>query len=367
MQRIFYQNALLVFAFLFTGFQLSAQVSSDTTPVSVNPALQEIFSSKYPKEYTIGGITVTGSRSFDQNLIVSISGLAVGDKIQLPGTDVFGKAITKLWKQSLVSNVSINLTRLEGTLLFIELNVTERPRLLDFRFVGVKKGERDDLETKVQLAKDRVISENMKLTAVEAIIKFYSGKGFRNVKVDMKEEPVPGVANSVRLTFYIDKGKKVRINSINFTDNYSVQDQRLKKQMKGTKEMTKITLFPQKIVSPYGDSSLKTQRFKDYLKEYGYLTPTKTKDVIEPYFRFKLFSSSKFNETKYADDKESILNFYNARGFRDATLVADTQFYDTKGNLNIDIKVKEGRRYYFGDIVWKGNTKYSDSLLNQVL
>lgn len=367
MQRNFYQNALLVFAFLFTGFQVTAQVNSDTIPVSIDPALQEIYNSKYPKEYTIGGITVTGARSFDQNLIVSISGLAVGDKIQIPGTDVFGKAITKLWKQSLVSNVEVNLLRLEGNLIFLELKVTERPRLLDYRFVGVKKGERDDLTTKVALAKDRVISENMKLTALEAINKFYYGKGFRNVKVDMKEEPVSGTNNSVILTFYIDKGKKVRINSINFTDNYTLQDQKLKKQMKGTKEMTRITLFPQKIVSPYSDSSGQTQRFKDYLKDMGFLTPTKTKDIIEPYFRFKLFSSSKFNETKYAEDKERLLSYYNSRGYRDANLVADTQFYDIKGNLNIDIKVNEGRKYYFGDITWKGNTKYSDSILNILL
>lgn len=367
MQRIFYQNALLVFAFLFTGFQLTAQNNTDTVPVSVNPALQEIYNSKYPKEYTIGGITVVGTKSFDQNLIVSISGLAVGDKVQIPGTDVFGKAIAKLWKQSLVSNVEINLTRLEGNLLFIELNVTERPRLMDFRFVGVKKGERDDLTTKVELAKDRVISENMKLNALEKINKFYYGKGFRNVQVEMKEEPVSGTNNTVILTFYINKGKKVRINSINFTDNYTVQDQKLKKQMKGTKEMTRITLFPQKIVSPYGDSSGQTQAFKEYVKEMGFLTPSKTKDIIEPYFRFKLFASSKFNETKYAEDKERLLAYYNARGFRDASLVADTQFYDVKGNLNIDIKVNEGRKYYFGDITWKGNSKYSDSILNILL
>lgn len=365
MQRI-YQNVLLIFVVVFTGLQASAQTDT-IPPVSVDPALQDIYNSKYPKEYTIGGITVTGTRSFDQNLIISISGLAVGDKVQIPGTDVFGKAIAKLWKQSLVSNVEINLTKLEGSMLFIQLNITERPRLLDYKFVGIKKGERDDLETKVGLAKDRVISENMKLSAVEAINKFYYGKGYRNVKVDMKEQPIAGVANAVSLTFYIDKGKKVRINSINFTDNYSIEDKRLKKQMKGTKEMTKITLFPDRIQSPYGDSSLKTQRFRDYLKETGYLQPSKTKDILEPYFRFKFLSSSKFNEIKYSEDKQSVLSYYNSRGFRDATLVADTQFYDTKGNLNIDIKVNEGRKYYFGDIVWKGNTKYSDSILNVLL
>ncbi len=359
-----YQNVLLIIALFLTSQQLVAQ--NDTIPVSVDPALQDIYNSKFPKEYTIAGITVTGSQAFDQNLIISISGLAVGDKITIPGTDAFGKAISKLWKQSLVSNVEINLTKLVGTDLFIELNITERARLLDFKFVGIKKGEKDDLATKTGLSKDRVLTENMKMSALEAIEKFYYGKGYRNVNVEMKEEAVTTVNNGVNLTFYIEKGKKVRINSVNFTDNITVVDQKLKKQMKGTKEMTRISLFPETVQSPYGDT-LKTQRFKDYLKEVGYMSPTKTKDYLEPYFRFKLFSSSKFNETKYAEDKERILNYYNSRGYRDALLVADTQFYDIKGNLNIDIKVKEGRKYYFGNMVWKGNTKYADSILNLLL
>ncbi len=366
MQRI-YQNVFLIIALIFSTLQVAAQ--ADTIPaVSIDPALQDIYNSKVPKEYTIAGITVTGSKAFDQNLIISISGLAVGDKIVIPGTDAFGKAIAKLWKQSLVSNVEINLIKLVGADLFVELNVTERARLLDFKFVGVKKGERDELTTKTALSKDRVLTENMKMSAIETIEKFYFGKGYRNVKIDVKEEVASGANNGVKLSFYIDKGKKVRVNSINFTDNVTVDDQKLKKQMKGTKEMTRITLFPQTVESPYGDvDSMKNQRFKEYLKDVGYMSPSKTKDYIEPYFRFKLFSSSKFNEVKYIEDKDRILNFYNTRGYRDAILVADTQFYDVKGNLNIDIKVKEGRKYYFGNMVWKGNTKYADSILNLIL
>ncbi len=366
MQRI-YQNVFLIIAFFISTQQVVAQ--TDTLPaVSIDPALQDIYNSRIPQEYTIAGITVIGSKAFDQNLIISISGLAVGDKIVIPGTDAFGKAIAKLWKQSLVSNVEINLVKLVGKDLFIELNITERARLLDFKFIGIKKGERDEITTKAALSKDRVLTENMKMSAIEAIEQFYFGKGYRNVKIDVKEEIASNASNGVILTFIIDKGKKVRVNSINFTNNETVDDQKLKKQMKGTKEMTRITLFPQTVVSPYGDvDSMKNQRFKDYLKNVGYMSPSKTKDYIEPYFRFKLFSSSKFNEVKYIEDKGRILDFYNTRGYRDAMLVADTQFYDGNGNLNIDIKVKEGRKYYFGNMVWKGNTKYADSILNLIL
>jgi outer membrane protein insertion porin family len=211
MQRI-YPNFLLTVIAILVSQLLFAQ--NDTIPVSLNPELIGIFNAKVPKQYNLAGITVTGSKAFDQNLIVSISGLAVGDKLTIPGTDAFSKAISKLWKQNLVVDVQVFLTKLEGKDLYIELAITERPRLADFKFVGVKKGEKDDLETKVGLSKDRVVTDNMKLSAVEAINKFYADKGFRNVTVNVKEQPAVNMLNAVTLVFNVNKGNKVKVNSI---------------------------------------------------------------------------------------------------------------------------------------------------------
>ena len=363
MPRI-YQNALLIAILCFSGFSAFAQPADSS--VSVNPAMNGILTAKVPKKYTIAGIQVTGTKSYDQNLITSISGLAVGDEIMLPGSDAFSKAITKLWKQNLVSNAFINITKLEGSNIYLEIAVTERPRLINYTFEGIKKGEKDDLTTKTQLAKDRVLTEDMKLSAVEAIRKFYYDKGFRNVQINMVESAATGVPNSVVLTFYIDKGKKVKINSVNFADNYEIADSKLKKQMKGTKEMTRITLFPDRIASPYADSS-RTKTFKDYLKETGYLYPSTTKEYLDPYVRIKFLSNAKFSEKKYLEDKGKVIDYYNSQGMRDATIVSDTTITNEKGNIDIFIKVTEGHKYYFGDLVWKGNTKYSDSVLNIIL
>ncbi|MES2891497.1 MAG: POTRA domain-containing protein [Bacteroidota bacterium] len=363
MQRIYPNLLLIILAVFSTQFAFS---QNDTIPISVNPELMGIFEAKAPKQYTIAGITVTGTRAFDQNLIVSISGLAVGDKITIPGTDVFSKAITKLWRQNLVVNVEIYLTKLEGSNLYVEMAVTERPRLADFKFTGVKKGERDDLETKVGLSRDRVVTDNMKISAVEAIQKFFSDKGFRNVTIQVKEQPAPNLPNAQILVFEVVKGNKVKVNSINFADNANIPDLKLKKQMKGTKEVSRFTLYPPANVSPYGDTSTRPS-FKEYLRDMDYLSITKTKEFVDPYFRFKLFSSSKFNPVKYDEDKIAVLDYYNSQGFRDAVIVADTAINNTKGNLDLHIKMNEGRKYYFGNIVWRGPTKYTDSILNVIL
>jgi outer membrane protein insertion porin family len=348
-------------------FSQLIQAQNDTVPtVSVNPALLEILNSKYPKTYTIAEISVSGTKSYDPNLIASISGLAVGDKIQLPGSDAFGKAIANLWKQNLVSNVQISINRLEENNIYIEIGVTERSRLIDFTFTGIRKGEKDDLEPKIGISKDRVVTENMKLSAVEAIRKFFYEKGYRNVSVQLQETMIQGANNGVSINFDVNKGNKVRINSINFTGNSKIEDPRLKKQMKGTKEMLRMTLYPERPSRPYGDTT-KEMSFNEYMGQTGFLSVTKTKDFINPYFNFRFFSGAKFNETKYSEDKGKVLDYYNAQGLRDAIIVADTQMLNKKGNLDIDIKVSEGTKYYFGNISWKGNTKYSDSVLNLLL
>jgi outer membrane protein insertion porin family len=366
MHRI-YQNCLLIVIVFLIGHTATAQKDTlPPAPASANPALLNIFDIKNPQEYTIADITVIGAKSFDKNLIISISGLQVGDKVQIPGTDAFGKAINKLWNQNLISNVAIYFTNLVGNNLSIEIDIVERPRLANFKFEGISKGEASDLTTKVELNKDRVITENMKLNAVDIIRKFFVDKGYRNTTIDVKEDTSKTVSNAEILTFIVDKGNKVRVNSINFSGNKNIGGMKLKGQMKDTKEMSRFTLFPDKVVSPYGDS-ISTISFKQYLNDMDYLYPSKTKDALDPYFRFKLFSSSKFNLSKYSDDKDKVVDYYNTQGFRDANIVKDTAVSNVKGNLDLFIKVDEGNKYYFGNITWKGNTKYSDSLLTQFL
>lgn len=346
------------------GMQLFAQ--NDSIPNKNLTAIQEIFSARYPKVYTIAGITVKGIKYFDENLIVSITGMSVGDKIQLPGSDAFSKAISKLWKQNIASSVDIGITKVVGNEIYIEISINERPKLVSFSFEGVKKSEREDLESKCGLFKDRVVTENMKLSALEAIRKYYFEKGYRKIDIQTQEVVVDGITNGVALSFKINKGKKVRINSINFSGNEQIDDAILKKQMKETHEMWRCTLYPQVSSNPYGDS-VKNKTFKQFLNERAYFYPTKILDYLNPYLRIKFLTSSKFSDTKYQDDKDKIIEYYNSQGLRDAMIVADTQILNQKGNLDIDIKLHEGKRYYFGNISWRGNTKYSDSVLNFLL
>ncbi len=364
MQKVYKFFVLALVSSLVGNFAYSqATTNKDTVITSVDAELLNIFNQRTPKKYKVAAIKVTGNKFFDENLLISIANINIGDEISIPGGDAFSKAITKLWNERYFSDVEIYITKLVDKEIEIEIAVTERPRLSSFFFKGVRKGESEDLTGKTGLVRNRVITENMKISAVEAIKKFYGEKGYQNATVRIDERTDTTFENTLILDFVINKGAKVKINNINFGGN-TVEASKLKKQLKGTKEKSRLTLNP----SFDSGQIVTVQRydFEQYWREKGFLTLSKTKKVLDPYARIKL-SSAKFDRVKFSEDKESLLDYYNTLGYRDAVIEKDTVYFNKAGNLNIDLKVNEGRRYYFGNITWRGNTKYSDSILTAIL
>jgi outer membrane protein insertion porin family len=266
------------------------RINRDTLPpvTSLNADLLNIFNQTAPKKYKIAAINITGNNYFDQNLLLSIAGLNVGDEVALPGGDNFSKAINKLWAQNYFNDIAIYITSLKGTDISLEINVTERPRLSRYEFTGVKKGEKDDLTPKTGLVINRVITENLKRTSVDAIKRFYADKGYRSVQVKIDEIKDTAAQNSSILVFHVDRGSKIKIAEINFLDN-TVNEDKLKSQMKGTKEKSHITLFPSRYKTIYSDTM--QYDFHDYMHDWGFLSFTKTKEGSRAIYQVKTFLS----------------------------------------------------------------------------
>jgi outer membrane protein insertion porin family len=305
---------LLFFVSLFTvllPLGVYAQSTADTIP---------ILNYSSPLDYEIGGIKVIGANFSDDNAIISIAGFKVGDKIRIPGPDV-QRAIKNLWRLRLFTDVQIIKEKTIGDIVFLEIQVEERPRLSRYSYKGVKKGLHDDLNDEVNkyLLKGGIVTENVKVNASEAIEDFFIGKGFLDVRCSVREYPDSSRANSVRLVFNVDRGERVKIKEIAFIGNDNVTDRKLKKQFENTKE------------------------------------------------RKRLFSSSKFIQAEYETDKDNIIMFYNTLGFRDARILSDSSWRDDKGLLHLVFNIDEGNQYYFRDISWKGNSIYDTETLAQVL
>ncbi|MEL6866589.1 MAG: outer membrane protein assembly factor BamA [Bacteroidota bacterium] len=309
-QRMLYLVALLA-AFLYTTNSLDAQVNTDTIPPID-------YSDR--KEYEIGGIKVIGANFSDDNAIIAIAGLKVGDQIQIPGPEVI-RAMRALWKLRLFTDVQILREKTIGDVIFLEIIVQERPRLSRHSFRNVKKSYHDDINDELNaiLLKGGIVTENIKTNAANSIKDFYREKGFLDAVVIVEEVPDEKQANAVRLVFEVDKKDRVKIQDITFTGNDNLKARKLRKKMEGTKRKNRI------------------------------------------------FSSSKLIRPDYEEDKKSIIAYYNTVGFRDAKIVKDSIWREEDGDLQILIDIDEGSRYFFRDISWKGNSIYDTQTLTDVL
>ena len=207
MQRILLRLCALLII-VITSVNAQHAQEDTTKPTSVDPNLLAWETARIPREYTIANVAITGIKYLDTSIVLSISGLQAGDKIIHPGSDIFAKAIANLWRQKLFSNVQIYVTAVQDDRISIEINVMERPRLGNFKFIGIKKTEAEELQGKIGLAKQTIITENIRRNIVEVTKKYYRDKGFQNIIVRIEEKPDPTFANSNSMIIYVIKAKK---------------------------------------------------------------------------------------------------------------------------------------------------------------
>ncbi len=342
---------IVFFGWITTPNNGLAQINIGTT--------QEVFDYGKPKDYEIGGITVTGIKYLDQNVLIMLSGLSVGDKIKVPG-DKITNAIKKLWEQGLFEHINITATSTQGSLIFLNFDLRERPRVSKFSFSGVKKSEADDIRTKINLTRGDVATDHLFVKTTNIIQKHFYEKGFLNTEVNISQTPDPTRENYVDLQIDVKKNAKVRIASINIIGNEHLTDDQVRAAMKETKQ--KGNFDP---LSPLGPMVL------DVGKNLITLKPVKAVESVESYFvdnyNLRIFKSSKFMESDYEEDLQKIVFKYNQKGYRDAKVIRDSVYVLDNKNIGIDIEVTEGNRYYFRKIDWVGNTKHSDQVLSAIL
>lgn len=286
-----------------------------------------------PKVYEIGGITFSGAENYDTRMILLIAGLQVGDEIRVP-SDKLATAVDRLWKQGLFEDVKIYVTRILDNKIFFELELRSRPKLSYFNFKGVKKNEVDKLKEEMKIASGDVVTENLLATSRSKIRAYYLDKGFTNVSVSTLVGPDTITENKdgrVAVTFKVNKGKRVKIDSIQFVGNDSISSNKLMSKMKNTHDI-------------------------NYFKKLYFWTPS-------------FWKSSKYQESKFEEDLESIITYYNENGYRDATIISDTNYIvmsdsaEKRDLMRVKVKIHEGNKFYFRNITFSGNTIYPTDLL----
>ncbi|AWI24730.1 BamA/OMP85 family outer membrane protein [Flavobacterium pallidum] len=291
---------------------------------SISPVLAQEDEDRIPFEqgtpYYLANIDVTGKISYNQQTVITFTGLEKGQRITVPGEEI-SNAVKKLGKLGLFNDINFYVNKIEGDSIYLELNINELPKLSEPKIAGVKKSKAETLIKDTKLTKGMVVNENLITTTKNYIENKYRKDGYYNAKVNINTE-ADTTANQVKMFIRIDKGDKVKISEINFTGNEKLSDARLRKAMKNTKVKNPI----------------------------------------------RIFKASKFIAAKYEEDLENIISKYKEKGYRDARIISDSVSYDKKKNkIAINIKLEEGNKYYFGNIKFLGNTIYTDQGLNRKL
>ena len=349
-----YKIFSIVLAFvmmLMTGFVANAQIQ-------VGNDLSEVDYS-FPREYEIGGITVTGVQYVDPAVVVMLSGLNVGMKVKVPG-DKISEAIRRLWEQGLFEDIQITYTQKIAGKVFLNIDMKERPRISKFSLKGFKKSEAEEVRKKINLTRGDVATEHTYNKTKGIIHDYYAKKGYLNAEVIITEVPDTTATNYVNLVISVDKKSKVKIGDIVVNGNEVLTDGQVRSAMKETKRRGKFDpLRPLGAVvvnSVWDLVTLKPVAAEDEWAWY-----------ITENIRPRIFKTSRFDENDYEDDKELIIKKYNEKGYRDAKIVRDSVYVMDDKNIGIELDIVEGDKYYFGDITWVGNTKYDTATLNKVL
>ncbi|HWZ03772.1 MAG TPA: outer membrane protein assembly factor BamA [Mucilaginibacter sp.] len=311
-----------LFALIFSIMSTAALAQISSQPrysLSKSSLPADSLSYLEPKDYIIGGVTISGTKNLDKDVLLTISKLSKGDKINLPG-EANANVIKNLYSQGLFDDVQLNVTKINLDTIYLEIVVVERPRLSRMHLSGIRKGEIEDVDKLLSDKTGKIVNENLLSTTTAIIKKHFNEKGFLNTTVTIKQRKDPGDANSVILNIAIDKKQKVMITEVSFEGNKAFSQRQLRKYLKKTR----------------------TRKF------------------------YNVFGSRKFKQDKYDDDKKNLITEMQDKGYRDAELISDTVFKTGENTVGVKIKLFEGRKYYFGNIKWSGNAKYPSDILNRI-
>ena len=272
------------------------------------------------KEYILDSISIKGLKNFNNQTVISYSGLKLGQKIFLPGEET-GLIIRKLWKLELFSDINFYATKVDGNKISIEIEIKELPTLSNVKVQGIKKNKIQSIKDDTDLKPGKKLSESFLTNTKNYIISKYQKEGYLNTKVYLDTKPDTIGNNRFNLLINIDKGNRVKINSFEFTGNKKIKSYKLRKKMKNTK----------------------------------------IKNVL------RFWKKSKFIEEDYIEDLEKIVDYYKEKGYRDARIINDTVIVNKNNTLKIKMSFEEGNQYRFGDIKFIGNSAYTDNQLQRVL
>ena len=380
-----YKFYLIIF-FLFFGNKIQSQNSIE--------------------KYVIEEITVSGNTSFSPLTIITYSGLEKGETISIPG-EKLSNAIKKLWASNLFSSVNIYKKNISVNNIELEIELFDLAELKKLEINGIKKRKIEEVVKENKLQIGVKVTENLITTTKNYLKNKYKEKGFLKAEVEIFSEEYAdstGKAN-VNMKINIDKGPKIKIKKINILGNEKLSSRMLEKSMKNTKRKKFYRVFKRSKYIPE-DFKEDLSSIIDKYKESGYRDARIISDSIYDenkneinveisltegekysfgkieYLGNTIYTDQQLNqilkikkgdtyngvelEKRIADrsdpDANDLSNLYQNNGYLFSS-VTPVEVNADGNEIDLEIRINEGKPAYFNKITVVGNNKTNDHVI----
>src|SRR5216117_932902 len=312
--------------------------------------------------------------------------------------EVVEQDIAALYKTGSIQNVRI-FAQPQGDGLRVIVAVQTRSILREIVIDGAERVKAQRLRKEIKLKLNQPVNEQQLEEARQKIIEVYQGRGFTDVSVQFRVDPIDEKRGTARVVFTVNEGVKGAVRAIHFEGNAHFSEKVLRKQMK-TKGRTPIYFVDKSGRLDEVQLEQDLDKIREFYQDHGYidvevknvrrertekgpmiitvvvsegpqyhvrkLTVSGYEATSEDKIRalLKMKEGSVYSPKQLRDDAKAVADAYGSGGYVDLVVLPEGE---PAGPAQIDVhyKIEEGDRSFVNRINIEGNTRTKDKVIRR--
>jgi outer membrane protein insertion porin family len=305
--------------------------------------------------------------------------------------------IRNLYKTGAIQNVRI-FAQPEGDGVKVIVAVQTRPVVREIVIDGAQRVAAKKIRKEIGVRLNSPVSEDVLQKARQKIIDIYQSKGFTDISVEFRVEPIEEKRGTARIIYTINEGVRGAVRQIRFEGNEHFSEKILRKQIK-TRGKTLIAFIDKSGRLDEVQLQQDLDSIKEFYQNHGYidaevnevrkerkngpliitigvnegiqyhvnkLTVSGYKETTEQKIRalLKMKEGSVYSPKALHDDAKAIADAYGSGGYVDL-VVAPQGSPAGPALIDVHYKIEEGNRSFVERINIIGNTRTKDKVIRR--
>ena len=340
-------------------------------------------------------VQYTGAETVGKARILAQMRTKVG---QPYSNQVVEEDIAALYKTGAIQNVRI-FAQPEGDGVKVIVAVQTRAILREIEISGAERIKPGRLRKEIKLKLNQAVDEKQLEEARQKIIEVYQGRGFTDVSVQFRVDPIDEKRGTARVVYTVNEGVKGAVRQVHFEGNAHFSEKVLRKQMK-TRAKTLVYFLDKSGRFDEVQLEQDLDKVREFYQNHGYidveiknvrrertekgpmiitiviaegpqyhvrkLTVTGYQHAREDKIRglLKMKEGSVYSPKQLRDDAKAVADAYGSGGYVDLVILPEGA---PAGPALIDVayKIEEGDRSFVNRINIEGNTRTKDKVIRR--